>query len=89
MRIYKYPVVPLSVDPTGSFPIQVVQYADILCAGLQEGTICIWAKVNPLVVALETRTIEIYATGETMDQSVRRYLHSIQDGYFTWHVFVR
>jgi hypothetical protein len=89
MRIYKYPVVRMSEDPTGTYKIQMIQFADILCAMVMDSNICVWAKVNELLILVENRTIEIFATGETMDQQARRYINSIQDGPFVWHVFVR
>lgn len=83
--VHKYPI--LVVDE------QIVQMpigAEILCAQVQCGTICLWALVEPNLTK-EPRRIEIVGTGHEIDEADRKYIGTVQmrDGALVWHVFER
>lgn len=62
--------------------------ANILTAQIQNGTLCLWAEIDTEQVK-DQRVIEIAGTGNSMRKSStpRRYINSVQDGTYVWHVF--
>lgn len=63
--------------------------AEILTAQMQHNSMNLWAVVDT-DADKEPRTIEIHGTGNPMhaDMGVeRKYIASIQDGPFAWHLF--
>lgn len=83
--IWKYPL--------GIADVQTVKmpaHAKILCAQMQGGDICLWAVVNP-EAELTPRNIEVFETGNQMDDGGREYIGTVQSPSFArvWHVFER
>lgn len=83
ITIYKYP---LSI--TDIQTVKMPKGATILCAMDQNGTLCIWAEVNP-ANELEDRHIEVFGTGHPIDTNSRAYIASVVQGAYVWHVFQR
>lgn len=64
--------------------------AQILTAQMQNGTLCLWAMLNPSAPR-ERREIEIIGTGNPAEAADRRYIATVQmaGGALVWHVFER
>lgn len=80
-KIYKYPI-----QLTDQQIIHLPLYAKIISAQLQNGVICLWAILDPEAVDL-TRRIVIAGTGHPMPDLPLRFIDTVQDGSFVWHVF--
>lgn len=80
-KIYKYPLRWPS-EQTVSMPVG----AQILCAQMQMGVICLWAIVNP-GTPTEDRNIRVYGTGIEVDLEGHSYIGTVQSGPLVWHVF--
>lgn len=62
--------------------------AEILCVQEQRGYITIWAKCHPNVKT-EVRHIEVHGTGNEFDDKGLRYVGTVQQDGFVWHIFER
>lgn len=65
--------------------------AEILCAQVQNGTVCLWAKVDTDAPS-QLRGIETFGTGHPMVEDVgatRRYIgtYQLRNGALVFHVF--
>jgi hypothetical protein len=62
--------------------------ADILSVQIQNGKPTIWAKVETTYKE-EKKVFRIYGTGHELDLFAMegRYLATIQQGQFVWHIF--
>ena len=80
MKIYKYPLQLAEVQT-----VDMPKGAKILCAGAQNGSIVIWAMVNP-TFPLGGRTIRIVGTGWETKAGIK-YISSVQIDTFVWHIF--
>ena len=82
MTIHKYPL-------TERITQLMLPYgAQILTAQTQSGIVCLWALMDP-ARATQRREIEIVGTGWPMDAAERRYIGTVQQEVFVWHVFER
>lgn len=84
--IYKYPL-DLVDRQVRSMPIG----AEVLTAQVQRNEICLWAIVPP-GQPNEERIFEIIGTGNPVVVDIgveRRYIATVQQGEFVWHVFER
>lgn len=80
--IYKYEIT--NLDHT---IINMPTFAKILHAGVQDGKIYIWARVNTDELA-SPRIIRCYGTGNDCSyEGDQVYLGTVQLGLFVWHVF--
>ena len=64
--------------------------AEILCAQMQKGDICIWAAANP-EMATQNKIIRIFGTGGEMEcTSPLSYIGTVQNlgDSLIWHVFL-
>jgi len=81
--------------PSNVHDIEMPEGADILAVQKQmqaEGPqLCIWAKVNRSPgVEMRTRRLYLVGTGHVTaapDYQEVRYVGSVQDGRFVWHLF--
>lgn len=78
--IWKFPL-----DLEDSQIIDIPIGAKFLTAQVQ-GCICIWAVVDPGKVS-ERRRILIRGTGHPFTGSEERYIGTVMDRAFVWHVF--
>lgn len=84
--IYKYEM-PSEDRPS----IQMPDGAEILTVQRQNNAICLWAMVepnNPPTI----RHFETFGTGQIIpgDMGIeRRYIGSVQEKFYVWHVFER
>ena len=81
--IYKYTLEP------GRTKLQMPQGAQVLTVQMQNGTPCLWAKVDPTRPA-ELRIFDVYGTGHTMPDDPRMvYVATFQmdGGALVWHAF--
>ena len=81
--IYKYPLEP------GRTQLQIPHGAQALTVQMQNGTPCLWAKVDPTRPA-ELRIFDVYGTGNAMPDDPRMlYVATFQmeGGALVWHVF--
>lgn len=86
MRIFKY-----QLDLTDIQTIQIQRPIKILSAQIQSGRICVWALVDE--ESKFTRGVEfiIIGTGNPIESDLLdgfKYLSTIQDESFVWHIFV-
>lgn len=83
-RIYKY-AVPL----IGGFTLELPKYANILHIAEVNGTIYLWARVDPEAPMVQ-REFRIFATGQDLpnDNNIL-YLKTIimHGGALVWHLF--
>ncbi len=80
--IYKYPIKVVDMQT-----VLIPSGAEILCAQMQNGVLCLWARCcsenEP-----KPRSISVNGTGNPIDGNYfHKYIGSVQDGYFVWHVF--
>lgn len=70
--------------------IQVPEGASFLSVKTQNGSLCLWAIVDPSQPK-QRRTIEILGTGHKLDESEREYIGTaiMADGALVWHIFER
>lgn len=83
--IWKYPL-----DLQDKQTVMMPEGAEILTVQMQ-GAACLWALVDSRNV-LTDRVIEIFGTGNPMHSDMgveRRYIGTIQQPPFVWHVFER
>jgi hypothetical protein len=81
--IYKY-----KLEPNFG-ALQMPQGAQVLTVQMQDGTPCLWAKVDP-TRPTERRTFNVYGTGHEMpDDPCLVYVATFQmgGGALVWHVF--
>lgn len=81
MYIYKYPL-----QLTDTQVIMMPRRAEILDVQVQKGQIQLWAMVD-VEEPLTPRTFHIIGTGNKFTKKGRRYISTIQDGAFVWHIF--
>jgi hypothetical protein len=62
--------------------------AEILFAGDQHGTICIWYRCDP-EDAFKPRLISVVGTGNPYPGAEGRHLGTVVLEHFVWHVFER
>lgn len=81
--IWKFP---LTIDdeqvvemPRSSVPLSVA---------LQDGTVCLWAEVIT-EFPLRKAHISIRGTGHAVPDEYERFMGSVQQGPFVWHIFWR
>jgi len=77
MKIFKYQVASLKENPIGLHKVPMLYGAEILCTQIQDGHICVWAKVVESNDPLVPRSIEIVATGDPVGLTRRRYIGSV------------
>lgn len=84
--IWKYPL-----EITDLQHIVMPKDAVVLSAGVQDGTICVWAMVDPKVSLTESKAFEIHGTGNPSieDEEGLRFIGTFVLDLFVWHVFER
>ena len=81
--IYKYPI-KIVDEQTIDMPFG----ANIISLQMQNGAAVMWAIVNPKA-NLTSVKIRIFGTGEEIPSgSALRYIGTIHDRKFVWHVFI-
>jgi len=83
-RVFKYPLKALEKQI-----VAIPLGAQILCAQVQHGNICLWAFVDPEESPQE-RTIRIFGTGHNVAMDLDlAYIGTVQveGGSFVFHVF--
>ena len=70
--------------------VKVQHNADIISAGYDpEGTLCIWAIVDPNEPKDEEIELYLIPTGHIMPSNRKlRFLNTVKSGPFVWHLFV-
>ncbi|MDV3636722.1 hypothetical protein CMU84_16335 [Elizabethkingia anophelis] len=81
MTIHKYP---LKLESKQQ--VDIPYPAKIIKAGVQDEKIFIWAICNPSFEPV-TKIIEMFGTGENMENAVRNHIDTVQINSFVWHVF--
>lgn len=86
MNIWKYPI-----DLTGFQVVLMPEGAKILCVQIQNGKICLWARVDSNLAG-QDRKILIRGTGQEYDVRfpyIEEYIGTVQhaNGNLVWHVF--
>lgn len=87
MTIYKYPLA-----LTGLQRVEMPKDSEILSVQDQRGTICLWAAFPGDGEYRVSREIEIVGTGnpvESFEKIDRKFLGTVQQGAFVWHIFER
>lgn len=81
--IHKYPL-NLDTEQTLTMPAA----AEILSVQDQGGVLCIWALVDTDRLP-EERRFRVYGTGHAIANFPHKYLATVIQGSFVWHVFER
>lgn len=85
------------IDLILKYPLKVTDYqlleelqvTKILCAQVQDGTICFWAEVDSDIDSVNIEVI-IVGTGQPMSEMVNyKYLDTVQLNGFVWHIYTR
>lgn len=83
--IFKYPL-----RLIGEQIIELPQYAKILSVGKQDQQIYLWALINKEATLNEMRDIEIYGTGDPVENAEGLdFIDTCIVGAFVWHIFER
>lgn len=82
-KIYKYELL-LQDEQV----VQIPHKPQILSVQIQKGIICVWALVDTTYSDV-AYIFEIIGTGNPVDNFIREYLGTVQDGSMVWHVFYR
>lgn len=85
LTIWKYPI-----QVTPNQVVEMPKGARILCVQVQNGTLCLWALVNP-ALPKEQKFVAVLGTGyERSEAQIANYtyLGTVQNPPFVWHVFV-
>lgn len=85
-RIFKYPLEVISDDQHINMPTD----AEILDIQNQDGSIVLWALVNPEPALYDCRRFRIFATGQEIPFNLNlKYIGTVQTDSLVWHVFER
>lgn len=79
-RVYKYPLLMKDVQR-----VQLPLEAEILSAQMQNGVLCLWAKVQ-IGVPDKVQRIWIRGTGHGIEDEVK-FIDTVQDNGLVWHIF--
>lgn len=93
--IYKY-----KLEIIDQQTIELPQYAEILCVGVQQENIYLWALIDTEATLNEMRDFEVFGKGNPVYENKepvvvgqmktdRIYLGTCFVGVFVWHVFER
>ena len=83
-KIFKY-----QLKITHEQTILMPKDAEIISVQFQRGVLCVWAIVAPSNPE-KFRVFELYGTGAdfpTLGMAERKYIATVQEGPFVWHVF--
>lgn len=82
--IWKY-----KLNQYSKLAIQMPKNSNILCVKHFQGDICLWAEVNTTdgMEELETRYFAIYGTGWEMDLDNSKYIGTVFENIFVWHIY--
>jgi len=86
-QIWKYPLALTDLQL-----ISMPEKAEILSVADQDGTLCLWAMVDPNALRSEVRAIEIIGTGNPISTPIgyaRLFIGTAVMRPFVWHVFER
>lgn len=78
-----------TLRPRPSFGAQAIDLpvdAQILDCQMQGGRLALWALLDPSATSL-LRAFRVYATGTGLPTAPGRYIATVQDGPYVWHVF--
>lgn len=90
ITIHKYPLnVPEKPgDARIEFHIAMPLDAKILHADVDPiGQLCVWALVDTEIEEKEIRKIRIFGTGRECNLPTSKYIKSVVQGIFVWHIF--
>jgi len=82
--IYKYP---LKQSAVHAQEVSMPRGALIVHCAMQHGLPTMWAEVRSEETAHHMRTFLIYGTGERIDGRFYRYVGTIIDGAYVWHIY--
>lgn len=60
--------------------------ASLLTVGVQDGNLCVWALVDPDKTLMPV-DIYIYGTGNPVRNAPGKYVGTVQNEGYVWHVF--
>lgn len=81
--IYKY-----ELEITDRQEVRMSRTAEFLSVQMQGDKLCLWAMVRPND-AQASFEILIFGTGHTLPVPYGRYIGTVQQGQFVWHVFYK
>ncbi len=79
--IWKFPLILIEYNR-----IEMPVFAEILSVGVQNGTVCLWAIVEPDATK-EERDFVICVTGNPVPANIMKFIGTVQMKRFVWHVF--
>lgn len=66
--------------------IKMPMHSTVIAVQVQHDHACLWVLVQPENVQ-EYRRFHIVGTGHAVPESARKYIGTIQQGLFVWHIF--
>ena len=79
-QIYKFMV------PLGTYEFTIQKGAEIISAGVQNGTLVVWAIIDPTAPLVTRRTL-VVGTGHPFYPEDGNFIGTVCMGNFVWHVF--
>ena len=80
MKIYKY-----KLGATVQLPIN----ARILHCNTQDGSLHVWALVDPDEKAVETYEVAVIGTGQGFNPNGWDYITTVHQNVFVWHIWFK
>lgn len=66
--------------------LRVPEGATFLSAEMQHGQLCLWAIVDPTAKKVP-RGVQVIGTGHPFFPEGLKYINTVIDGLYVWHVF--
>lgn len=81
--VYKYPL------HSHVYNVALPSGAEVLCAKVQNGDICIWALVDPAIRDADARRFLVVGTGQELPEQELKYIDTVllEQGQWVFHVF--
>jgi hypothetical protein len=91
-KIWKYSLYEVNVlnttSPDGVFATLLLpRETEILTVQWQNNSPVIWALVDPWEDEKELHHFVAYATGHNLPDNLGRYIGTVQESVFVWHIF--
>ena len=67
--------------------LMVPKGSEFLSAQMQNDLLCLWFKVDSLMIEHECKSFVIFGTGQKFDDTGLNFLSTVQDGRYVWHLF--
>lgn len=80
--IYKYPIQLVDMQF-----VEMPANAEIISTAMQGGVLCLWAMVDSSHNVNDSKAIAVVGTGNPFPDDVKKFIGTVFDRNFVWHVF--